>query len=58
MNTKANNSYELKDKALNLNDIIKSAIPMTPLQLNNIKLDVKHTLLTPEYLDNIEKSNP
>lgn len=58
MNTKANNSYEFKDKALNLSNIIKSAVPMTPLQLNNIKLDVKHTLLTPEYLDNIEKSNP
>ena len=58
MNTKDNKSYELKDKALNLNDFIKSAVPMTPLQLNNIKLDVKHTLLTPEYLDNIEKSNP
>lgn len=58
MNTKDNKTYELKDKALNLSEIIKSAVPMTPLQLNNIKLDVKHTLLTPEYLDNIEKSNP
>ena len=39
-----------------LNEIIKSAVPLTALQLNNFKLDVKHTVLTPAYLDNISSS--
>ena len=25
--------------------------PLTPLQLNAVKLDVRHTLLTPTYLE-------
>ena len=29
---------------------------LTPLELNGIKLDDKHTLLTPDYLDNLLKS--
>lgn len=34
---------------------IKSATPLSLLQLNAIKLDAKHTVLTPEYLDELEK---
>lgn len=34
---------------------LNSATELTPLQLNNIRLDVQHTILTPDYLDNIEK---
>ena len=30
---------------------IKSASPLTALQLNGFRLDVKHTILTPEYLE-------
>ena len=32
---------------------IKSATKLTPLQLNGIKLDDKHTILTPRYLENL-----
>ena len=35
---------------------IKSAIPLTALELNSYKLDVKHTILTPEYLEQLTKS--
>lgn len=34
---------------------LKSATPLTPLQLNAIKLDVKHTVLTPDYLEKLEE---
>lgn len=30
---------------------IKSATPLKPLQLNAVKMDVKHTILTPDYLE-------
>lgn len=30
---------------------LKSATPLTPLQLNAIRLDVRHTILTPELLN-------
>ena len=42
-------------------NIPNSAEKLTPLQLNGIKLDIKHTVLTPDYLENLEKtadSNP
>lgn len=32
---------------------ISSATEMSALDLNNIKLDAKHTVLTPEYLENL-----
>lgn len=38
-----------------LTSTIKSATPLSALQLNNFKLDIKHTVLTPEYLENIDK---
>ena len=28
-------------------------VRMSPLELNNIKLDPKHTLLTPDYLEKL-----
>lgn len=34
---------------------IQGAKPLTPLDLNNIKLDVQHTVLTPDYLENLPK---
>lgn len=32
---------------------IKSAVKLSALELNGIKLDPKHTLLTPDYLEKI-----
>lgn len=26
---------------------------LSPMDLNNIKLDIKHTVLTPQYLENL-----
>lgn len=26
---------------------------LSPLELNNIKLDIKHTILTPQYLEDL-----
>lgn len=39
---------------------LKSAVKLTPLQLNGILLDVRHTILTPDYLERLiqSKSNP
>ena len=33
--------------------IPKSAVRLSLLDLNNIRLDVKHTILTPSYLENL-----
>ena len=30
-------------------------VKLTAMELNNIKLDPKHTLLTPDYLENLIK---
>ena len=35
---------------------ISSAKELSAMDLNNIKLDSKHTVLTPEYLENLSKS--
>lgn len=35
---------------------LKSAVPLSALQLNGFKLDIKHTILTPQYLENLSKS--
>lgn len=37
---------------------IKSATPLTPLQLNAVKMDVKHTILTPDYLERADTASP
>lgn len=34
-------------------EVLDSAVKLTPLQLNGIKLDAKHTILTPDYLDKL-----
>ena len=36
-----------------LTGLTGSAAKLTPLQLNGIRLDVRHTVLTPDYLDNL-----
>lgn len=33
---------------------VSSAVEMSPLQLNGIRLDVNHTILTPDYLEQIK----
>lgn len=35
---------------------LKGAVKMTPLQLNGIRLDVRHTVLTPHYLEQLTSS--
>lgn len=49
-----------KNDAVTDGGIVPSAKKLTPLDLNNIKLDVRHTVLTPEYLEGIinGKENP
>lgn len=34
---------------------VKSATKLTLLQLNAIKLDVRHTILTPDYLEKLSQ---
>ena len=36
---------------------ISSAKEMSAMDLNNIKLDMKHTVLTPEYLEDLIRNN-
>lgn len=35
---------------------LSSAAKLTPLELNNIKLDIRHTVLTPDYLEGLMKN--
>ena len=39
-------------------DIFSTASKMTALELNNIRLDVKHTILTPDYLEKLTAGDP
>ena len=41
-----------------LTALISSATKLTPLQLNNIRLDIRHTILTPDYLDKLAEEKP
>lgn len=34
-----------------------SATPLTPLELNAIRLDTTHTVLTPDYLEKIKANS-
>lgn len=34
---------------------VSSAQPMSPLELNDIRLDIHHTILTPDYLKQAAK---
>lgn len=36
-----------------MNNTTISATPLSALDLNNIHLDITHTVLTPDYLENI-----
>ena len=36
-----------------MEDILKTAKELTALEMNNIKLDAMHTVLTPQYLENL-----
>lgn len=50
---------EILDKVITSEkNIVPSATKLTPLELNNIKLDIRHTVLTPDYLEElISKEN-
>ena len=50
-----NNSGNSFEADKNLENIVSSASRLTPLDLNNIKLDDRHTVLTPDYLENLIK---
>ena len=36
-----------------MESILATAKELSPMDLNNIKLDIKHTVLTPQYLENL-----
>lgn len=36
--------------------VINSAKELSAMDLNNIKLDIKHTVLTPQYLEDLIKN--
>ena len=40
------------------NNSDQSIVEMTPLELNGIRLDPNHTILTPSYLEDILKNPP
>lgn len=50
---------EILDKVITSEkNIVPFATKLTPLELNNIKLDIRHTVLTPDYLEElISKEN-
>lgn len=37
---------------------LTSARPLTAMELNNISLDSRHTLLTPEHLERLAQGKP
>ncbi len=37
---------------------LTSARPLTAMELNNIRLDSRHTLLTPEHLERLAQGKP
>lgn len=41
------------DTLSSMQEVLEKADKLSPLQLNDIKLDVRHTVLTPDYLDNL-----
>lgn len=40
----------------NIEEKLSSATKLTPLELNGIKLDIKHTILSPDYLEGLGES--
>lgn len=49
-----NNNDNKTTTTLNLG--LESATELSPLELNNIRLDVRHTILTPDYLESLKNS--
>lgn len=45
---------DTESKTSSLSAPVPSAAPMSPLELNDIRLDANHTVLTPEYLEEIK----
>lgn len=45
---KSNNEAELP---------VSSAQPMTPLEMNAVRLDANRTVLTPDYLEKLKSNN-
>lgn len=59
MESKNNASHSITNSILADHDLhIPSAVPLTPLELNEIKLDERHTVLTPQYLEALIKNPP
>lgn len=40
-----------------MENVISSAKELSAMDLNNIKLDSRHTVLTPQYLEDIIRNN-
>ena len=51
-NTIENNNLAVADENHALEN--EAMVKLTPMDLNSIKLDPKHTVLTPNYLDSLE----
>lgn len=47
------NNNQDKNKGGNIDAVLASATKLSPLDLNGIKLDVQHTVLTPDYLEGL-----
>ena len=54
METPKENPNNIEDLT-NLEKRVSSATKLTLLDLNSIKLDVKHTILTPDYLERLSR---
>ena len=52
--TTVNSSEVSKDNET----VFSTFTKLTPLDLNNIRLDVKHTILTPAYFEEMLKNGP
>ena len=49
-----NSKFNIQNSKLNiLPPNLKSAVKLTPLQLNSYRFDVKHTVLTPDLLERL-----
>ena len=51
--TNVHTDPDSKGKNLKASGALSKATILTPLELNNIRLDVRHTVLTPDYLDKL-----
>ena len=51
------NEENLSSESVDDKDKSDSMIKLSALELNNIKLDAKHTLLTPDYLERLSSTD-